>query len=406
MSDPPAAHGDRGPGDRGPGAPHAARRAPATPDPAARQVSGLDPEGRFVLSVLVKRTYRFDASGRCERADEDLPLVVDPVFDPDRPGLLRRDSDLYPYKPRADVIVQGRAYAPRAAASFEATITIGSAVKRIAVFGERRASMRPDGRITFSAPAPVDEVPLVFERAYGGADAVACARHGNPVLGLAQHLPELPSLAQINPYAYPRNPNGVGFLLEATPGAVEALALPCLEDPDDLLTPERLAVERLDRWPAQPLPAAPGWVSHAWFPRAAYLGFLPADRDVSLREVALGALPRSLLEAPPGPPAADLGFANGAPAGLQLPSLRGDEAITLVNLCPGAPRVTIHLPGERPRLWTDGRKGKRGETEPVVHTLLIEPDEGRLSLVWRGACRALRPYTEEELAAMPFWVEG
>jgi hypothetical protein len=42
----------------------------------------------------------------------------------------------------------------------------------------------------------------------------------------------------------------------------------------------------------------------------------------------------------------------------------------------------------------------------VIHTLLIEPDERRLSIVWRGSCAALRPYAREELESMPFWVEG
>jgi hypothetical protein len=42
---------------------------------------------------------------------------------------------------------------------------------------------------------------------------------------------------------------------------------------------------------------------------------------------------------------------------------------------------------------------------PVVHTVLIEPDEMRLSIVWRGNAPALRPYSDEELAKMPLKVE-
>ena len=36
--------------------------------------------------------------------------------------------------------------------------------------------------------------------------------------------------------------------------------------------------------------------------------------------------------------------------------------------------------------------GKLNETRPVIHTVLSEPDESRLSLVWRGSAVALRPY--------------
>lgn len=378
--------------------------APTPPGPSARQVSGVGPDGRFLLSVLVKRTYTFDATGRCSRA-ADLPLTELPVVDPESPGLLLSDSDLYPYKPRTDVLVIGHAYAPRHVTSFEAAITIGTHTKRILVLGDRRASMSPDGAITLESPAPIDSAPLTFERAYGGADAAACARHGNPMTGLAEHVPEEPMLARVNPYAYPRNPNGRGFLLEATRAAVEALALPNLEDPADRLTADRLTVGTLDRWPAQPLPAAPAWVSHAWFPRVAYLGFLPADRTLPIAEVTLGALPQSLLAASPGQTTMDLGFANGAPAGLQLPHLNGDETLTLTNLHRGRRDLRLHLPGDRPALWTDGRKGKRGDTDPVIHTLVIEPDEDRLSIVWRGSCPALRPYTADELATMPFWID-
>lgn len=379
---------------------------PTPPGPSARQVSGVDPEGRFVLSVLVKRTYRFDRAGRVRRADEDLPLALLPVLDPERPGFLIADSDLYPYKPRTDVVVFGHAYGPAGATSFEASIAVGQYTKRILVVGDRSAALRPDGTIAISDPAPVGAVPLTFERAYGGADAAACALHGNPMAGLAEQVPEEPIFAKVNPYAYPRNPNGRGFVIEATRAAIDGLMLPNLEDPDDRLTADRIAVGRLERWPAQPLPAATGWVSHGWFPRVAYIGFKPADPGYTFAEVGLGAVPQRMIDGPPGFPEMDLGFANGAPAGLQVPLLRGGEAVVLAGLHAEAREIELRIPGDRPALWTDGRKGKRGETDPVIHTVIVEPDEERLSIVWRGSCPALRPYSAEELARMPFWVEG
>ena len=378
------------------------------PTSTEQQVSGVDPGGRFILSLLVKRTYRIEPSGRCVRADEQLALVVDPELDPERPGLLLRDSDLYPWKPRTDVIVKGHAYAPAKATSFEASIAVGDAVKRMLVLGDRRASLSPTGEIVFSTPTTIDTVSLGYERAYGGADAVACASHGNPLEGLAPYLPEVPGLARINPYSYVRNPNGLGFLVEPTRAAIEALTLPNLEDPADRLTPDRLAVGKLERWPGQPLPAAPAWVSHAWFPRAAFLGFVPVrdQLDGPLAEIALGVLPADVLDRTSGERRIDHGFCNGAPAGLQLPYLRGDEDIALTHLSQRTPVLRVKLPGERPKLWTDGRKGQRDATEPVIHTLEIEPDEDRLSIVWRGASAALRPYSPQELAKMPFWIEG
>ena len=102
----------------------------------------------------------------------------------------------------------------------------------------------------------VDRVPLGHARAYGGADAFALEKHLNPLADLRHCLPELPGLAGHNPYVYPRNPAGVGFLLEPSREAIESLTLPNLEDPADRLTPERLLARRMDRWMAQPLPAS------------------------------------------------------------------------------------------------------------------------------------------------------
>ena len=58
-----------------------------------------------------------------------------------------------------------------------------------------------------------------------------------------------------------------------------------------------------------------------------------------------------------------------------------------------------------PRIWTDGRNGKVTATEPVLHTLFIEPDEDRVTVVWRGAAPALRAYAPQELETMPLRVE-
>ena len=41
----------------------------------------------------------------------------------------------------------------------------------------------------------------------------------------------------------------------------------------------------------------------------------------------------------------------------------------------------------------------------AIHTVLIEPDEARLSVLWRGCAPALRPYMPKELETMPFRVE-
>jgi hypothetical protein len=211
----------------------------------------------------------------------------------------------------------------------------------------------------------------------------------------------------MSPYVYPRNPSGAGFLIEATPEAVETLRLPQLEDPEDLLTPDHLASGSTGRWPLMPLPQGFDWVDPGSFPRSAYWGILPPydALEKPIAEVARGYAPADLMKEGPVLEKFSFRVANGAPLGLQLPYLRGDEECLLVNLHPRHPQFAFRLPGFRPKLSTDGRNGKLKKTDVVLHTVVIEPDESRISMVWRGSAPALRPYLPQELETMPFGVD-
>ncbi|HVT09943.1 MAG TPA: DUF2169 domain-containing protein [Polyangia bacterium] len=376
-----------------------------SPTSTARQMSGRDPEGRNILAVLAKATFRLIPNGRVVLADEQLPLNEAIVRDRER-RLLQTDTDLYPHKGATDVVLKGHAYADRPVPSFKVSLRVSQAYKSIQVTGDRTCHLSTTGRLVFSPPAPVEKVPLRYDHAYGGEDKAAAAKYGDPYAELARSLP--PELAGVQPrhYSYPRNPAGRGYLLEATPAALESLKLPNLEDPLELLSPERLAVGSVDRWPEQPLPQAMDWVSLSWFPRVAFCGFVPAHAPPAkpIAEVQRGHAPADILTAKAVAQKFSPRAANGASLGLQLPYLKGGEEIELLNLHPMAPRLTLRLPTQRPRIWTDGRNGKLKETEPVIHTVLLEPDESRLSVLWRGSAPALRPYMDDELTKMPFRV--
>ena len=320
--------------------------------------------------------------------------------------LLAADTDLYSHKLTTDVVLKGHAYPHGSQTSFKVSLRVGRVSKTIQVFGDRTCHLTTTGRLLFSPEAPIEKVPLRYDFAYGGEDVAATAKHGNPFEALQRYL--VAPLSGLRPslYSYPRNLAGRGFLLEATPAAVEQLRLPNLEDPVDLLTPERLVCGRLERWPELPLPQAMDWVSLGWFPRLAYCGFIPDHDEPSrpIAEVARGYAPAGILGPKLITNKIDFRAASGASLGLQLPFLAGGEEFELTNLHPAAPRLSFRLPRQRPRIWTDGRNGKLNETEPVIHTVLIEPDEGHLSVVWRGSAPALRAYRPDELKQMPFRV--
>jgi hypothetical protein len=378
----------------------------AQPTATTRQVSGNAPDGRPILAVLVKRTYTLRDDGRCEPADEQVPLWDEPQEDPAAPGVLLHDFDLYAHKPATDVVVRGHAYG-RGRPRFEAAVRVAGRTKRLLVLGDRSASPAAGGGVLFGQPRAVERVPLSYTHAYGGRDAVAEAKHGNPLAEVLGRAVSPEDLAAGSLFLYPRNPCGKGYLMAATPEAVAALELPNLEDPLDPLTPGRVVAGGPLNWPRMPLPQATGWVGYDWFPRGAYLGLVAphAPPDDPVAEVTRGFAPADILGQRRPSAAGAFRLTCGASPGLQLPYLRGGEPVALDGLHPTRPDFAFRLPAERPRIWTDGRKGTFNETQPVLHTVVIEPDEARLTLLWRGSAPALRPYLPQELEKMPFRVQ-
>ncbi|NUQ78971.1 MAG: DUF2169 domain-containing protein [Polyangiaceae bacterium] len=382
------------------------------PSPTVRQLSlAIDP-ANFALSVVVKRTYSVADDGHCVVAGEQAPLSEDIEESPSDPHLVEQDLDLIPFKPRTDVVVAGHAYADGKAGTI-AAVTVQGKRKEILVVGDRRATLSATGGVVISRAEPFEKMPVSFARAYGGRDRVAEAKYGNPFALLGKYLEGSPINVDLqSPFLYPKNPCGKGYLVELARDAVEACALPNLEDPRDPLTPDRLVVGDPDRWIYMPIPQSLGWVSLGWYPRLAFGGVIPdyeaADRPIP--EVERGLLPKEVLRAPESeadapPREITSRVANGAPLDLQFPYLDADEAIELQNLHPRRKKWIVRLPGEKPKIWTDGRNGKLNATSPVMHSVMLEPDQGRVTVVWRGSAPAIRPYFDDELLSMPLRVE-
>lgn len=375
------------------------------PNETVRQLSGYDLDMKSVLAVVVKRTYRVDRAGRCVPHDEQVPLFDDVVVD-DATNVVMHDPDVFIFKPLTDVVVLGHAYARKGESSLRASAHVGGAAKSIQVTGDRRCGVDVFGNAVFSAPAPFEAMPLRFDLAYGGRDAAAEAKYGNPASPMQLYAPEL-DLAASSPWLYPRNPAGKGYLVEASREGIEALSLPNLEDPADLLTPARIAARYATLWPSMPLPACTSWVDAGAFPRCAWFGAVPEHDGFTgpFPEVERGLMPPDLLTAAKPRESLHPRFANGAAPELQLASMRGDEDVLLSRMHAAAERWGFKLPGARPAIWVDGRNGRLTPTEPRLHSVVIEPDLERVTMVWCGSAPALRPYLPDELARMPLRVE-
>jgi hypothetical protein len=330
---------------------------------------GQTPDGGYILSVLVKRTFDIVPNGECTLANEDRPLLPGDVFwDDPMNSSVRFESDFIPFREATDVVFNGVVYAPGGAATqaCSASVRIDDTSKTLFVVGDRVARYADGAVPLFTDPVPFTVMELRYERAYGGIDVYSDTR---------------------TPYPYPRNPLGRGFVIHNGPKSVEQLALPNLEDPEALLTPETLCLGEYQTWEARPMPVGFGWFPKTWLPRALLAGIMPADRPVEreLREAYSKLLPADQREAylKNGIRDMDFRFFNGASAGLAMPFLRGGEWVTTENLTPGG-QLRFQLPTGRPRLGLDVGDGVH-EPNVVLHTVMVHLEERQVDLVWRGA---------------------
>jgi hypothetical protein len=353
-------------------------------------IPGNAPNGKPILSVLGKRTYRFDNGKTAWEDDEEqIPfLEADEYMGEGNPitDALRLESDLVAYKPMTDVIFIGKAHVPggQKLPRLDFGIEIGGARRIGRAIGNRKVIVTGSG-IAFSEPEPFSEMPIDYTRAYGGKDEAS----------------EPGAM-----YVYPRNQVGKGFIVKNTPAALQALALPNLEDPNKPLTPQNLVLGKFERWKEYPEPLSFGCVGKNAYPRYTLAGLPPeqwadaeAERQRAVQKAPEVGTKPSKQPSPP-PPMLNLEFFNGASPGMKLPYLAGNEAIRFANLDPKLGRFTFNLPGVRPKCWLDVGEG-RVEMDMVLHTVVIYKPTNQLTMVWRGSCgygglKAMESFTNLE----------
>jgi hypothetical protein len=216
-------------------------------------------------------------------------------------------------------------------------IAVADRRKLVRVFGER--VWRNNGR-AISPPEPFETMPLVYERAYGGV-----------------HETEAEDETSLGEEC---NPVGRGFRGEREAEEAEGQPLPNIEDPRNLI----------ERWGETATPQGFGFVAPYWLPRRDHAG----TYDETWQKTRAPYLPEDF----------DCRFFNAAHPELILDGhLKGGEPIQVVGATPEG-RLRFRVPACR----FDLKVRVAGKTEdlPVnLETVLIEPDEERLCLTWRGA---------------------
>src|SRR5690606_31937537 len=343
---------------------------------------GQDDCGNPVFSLLAKRTYDIRPDAPAARAGEDRPLTsIDEYYDMGdaQTSTVKSESDLVPFKPMTDVVFIGKAVSPggQPVTSLDVGLQVeGVGSKIVRVIGARRCLFRSGAPPLFTLPEPFTEMEIRYDNAYGGKDKTS--------------LPD-------GPFHYPRNDMGKGLFLKYLKEIMDGMELPTLEDPADLLTPEKIALDVPEAWPLAPMPQGLGWFQRTWYPRAFYAGAIPPyiETGTLTKEEFLGLIWKDhiVLARKSKLPGFHARFLQGASPGLSFPYLKGDETIKLKGLTEEG-LLKFSLPGEVPGMRLDIGGGFQ-ELRPVLHSVIVRAAERQLDLVWRGSL----PYAGMEYLA-------
>lgn len=298
----------------------------------------VDEEARPVVVPVVKGTFSIGQRGECTRAEEQLPLHLEGETwgdDPEKSSY-KYEPEVAFVKPQTDVVLIGHAYAPRPGTTrVDVGFSVGSLRKTVVVFGDR-VWFRAAGSVTMSRAVAFERMPLVYERAFGGWDRT----HPDP----RHQTCEM------------RNPVGRGLA-----GSIEqGIPVPNLEDPMYLLA----------SFGERPPPCSFGFVSPHWQPRASLAG----TYDGTWLRTRAPRLPKDF----------DRRHLNAGSPGLIAPHyLQGNEPVTVMGASPEG-TLNFALPGlPPPRVRVSRRRGPDAQLQTSLDTVIVEPDERRVSLLWR-----------------------
>jgi hypothetical protein len=333
-----------------------------------------DPQGGWRLAVIVKVTWKV-REGAVTAEREAIP-----IFDADVPHenaeyrSPRFESDRVPFKPRADIVMVGRARAParKRVTRLDVTLRVGSCSKTVRVIGDRhwvfpsRLAVVP----RISAPRPFQVMDLVYDRAFGGIDPVGAGYCRENLIGR-------------------------GYARRGSPKALHRKPLPNLENPR----------RPIRSWKDRPRPVGFGFWPRGSMPRLSHAGLDPkaGTGKEKVEKIEVGELSPA--------------FFNGAAPDLQVEGyLRGDEIVEVRHAGRWG-SVRFRLPGYRPRIvlerwavdplvWLEERAAngedadlakapvRAEELEPLLDTLVLIPDEGRFYQVFRGLAALQRDVLE------------
>lgn len=292
---------------------------------------GLD--NRFYLSVTIMTFFDFNNPDQPISEQKMWPFIQEElggevIFDMGMP------------KPKGEVLLWGKCFARdgKAVPASQVSFQLGPIRKALYVFGDRHWKKSAIG-LTISDPEPFTEMPVVFERAFGGT-------------------------------GFDRNPVGKGINKVVIPEGGEMHPLPNIEDPKHLIGSTK----------DSPQPA----------------GFAPFDFSWPQRAKKLGTYDNKwfLEHWPFYPEDMDWTYFNAAPEDQQMEVFfNGNERFTVTNMHRTKQTVESRLPNVRHRLFikqlVDKNKPEGENTFREIHTHIdtvwLFPHAERGVVIYRGS---------------------
>ena len=297
-----------------------------------------DKEGRDHCVVVVKGTFFADPEGSMQLSPRQAPPVAtDEHYGNPESTPVCYENDFALTKLLTDIVVVGKAVAPGGVPTkrLAVRLEVQGKVKDAVVYGDRRW-IAVAGSASPSNPAPFLEMPLTFDRAFGGSDDSR---------GLGRVDVEV------------RNLCGVGYHPHRKVADVVGQPVPNIEHPAYAVRSPRRRVP----------PIGFGCIGRTWAQRTRYAG----TYDEQWLE----------HHAPYLPPDFDERYFQCAPEDQRFPLFEGGEIIRCVNMAPD-PVVTYRMPDLRvPVRFTFKNHTllRRGRLDTIV----LEPHARCARLTWR-----------------------
>ena len=297
-------------------------------------------DGVDTLYAVIKATFRLEPEISVAK-QQIPPFHADEYWSDPATSSLKYSSDVHLGKLSTDVVLVGQAWSPdgRPVTGLDTSVAVAERQKTIRVHGNRVFKNGLFG-VSLSAPEPFVSMPLIYERAFGGIHILDAEK--GKLLGEA------------------RNPVGLGFKGKKNSSEFKDKPAPNLEDPKH---PFKGPTDKGE-------PACYGYIASSWMPRRQFAG----TYDAAWQSGRAPYLPEDFNQR----------FLNAAHPDLTFDRfLQGGEPVRLINVSSRGP-LQFQLPRCK-FLITVQVHGHKEALPANCETILFEPDENRMSMVWRGA---------------------